>query len=114
MAITSLIAIVICGMKEYEFFRRSLLGEPAYDNAIFIWLLILAVFIFLFHIGLARSLGGLLLCSRTICSKGTNIFILRQLSGKMGVNSVMLGLLSVLIAFAVIGVNISLLEKTAW
>ncbi len=113
ITITSFIAIVFCGIKEYEFFRRSLLGDPTYDNVIFVWLLILAVFMFLFHMGLAQSLGSLLLCSKRICSKGTNVFILRQLSGKMSVNSVMMGLLSVLIAFAVIGANVSLLVKVS-
>lgn len=51
-------------------------------------LLVLAVSLVTFHIGLARSLAALLLKSERFCSRGANTFVLRQLSGKLSANSV--------------------------
>ncbi len=76
-------------------------------------LLILAVALVLFHIGLARSVVHLLLKNKVICSHGTNTFTLRQLSGRLGANSAMAGILAFLIAFAVIGANVSFVQKVS-
>jgi putative ABC transport system permease protein len=74
---------------------------------------ILAVSIVLFHIGLARSVVNLILKSKRLCAKGTNTFIFRQLSGKLNANSVMAGILAFLITFAVIGANVSFVQKVS-
>ena len=74
-------------------------------------LLVLAVSLVTFHIGLARSLASLLLKSERFCSRGANTFVLRQLSGKLSANSVMAGALAFLLAFAVIGANFSFVQK---
>jgi putative ABC transport system permease protein len=76
-------------------------------------LMVLAVTIVTFHIGLARSVVNLLLKNKRFCSRGTNTFTLRQLSGKLGANSVMAGALAFLIAFAVIGANVSFIQKVS-
>ncbi|MDE7313976.1 MAG: ABC transporter permease [Eubacterium sp.] len=76
---------------------------------------ILAMFacsVALFYIGMARSFVSLLL-KRSLCFRGTNTFVLRQLSGTLNSNSVLIGLLAVLLAFAVIGVNASFLQRAS-
>ena len=71
----------------------------------------LAVCLMTFHTGLSKSAVYLLLKSKAICSKGTHTFTLRQLSGKLSSNAVMSGILSFLIAFAIIGSNVSFVQK---
>ena len=79
-----------------------------------IWsLLILAVGMIAFHIGLSKSIVKLLLKNRKFCANGTNTFILRQLSSKLSSNSVMAGILAFLIAFSVIGANVSFVQKAS-
>lgn len=76
-------------------------------------LMVLAAAIVTFHIGLARSVVNLMLKNRKFSSRGTNTFTLRQLSGKLGANSIMAGALAFLIAFAVIGANVSFIQKVS-
>ena len=73
--------------------------------------LVFAVAVILFHISLARSLIYVLLKRKKLCSRGTNTFVFRQLSGTLGSNSVMLGFLAFLLTFAVIGSNMSFVQK---
>lgn len=74
---------------------------------------LMSVSIVMMHIAAARSVTAFMLKNRRFCSRGTNTFTLRQLSGKMRANSVMAGLLSFLIAFAVIGVDVSFTQKVS-
>lgn len=71
----------------------------------------IAIFIILFHVGMAKCLVPLLLGRKKLCGRGTNVFVLRQLSGALSVNAVMLGCLAFLLSFAVIGVNTSFIVK---
>ncbi len=73
----------------------------------------LAAAIILFHVGASKSVVNLLLKSERFKSRGTNSFTLRQLSGKLGANSLMAGALAFLIAFAVIGSNVSFVQKVS-
>lgn len=76
-------------------------------------LIILAISLITFHTGLSRSVVNLLLKNKKFCLRGANTFTLRQLSGKLGANSVMAGLLAFLISFAVIGANVSFCQKAS-
>lgn len=71
-----------------------------------------AVCLFLFHVGLCRSIVWLLMRSRKFCARGSNTFVLRQLSGQLGANAVIAGILSVLIAFSIIGADAALAYKS--
>lgn len=75
-------------------------------------LLILGVFLLLFHVGLAKGLVAVLLRRPKLCGRGTNIFVLRQLSGTLSTNSLMLGCLAFLLSFAVIAADTSFIAKT--
>lgn len=74
-------------------------------------ILVLACALISFHIGMARSLAALLLKNKKLGCRGTNTFTLRQLCGRLRTNSVMVGVLAFLIAFAVIGANTSFVQK---
>lgn len=72
---------------------------------------ILALTIITFHIGFAKCVIYVLLKSKKIRQKGTNQFILRQLSATLSANAILLGLLAFLIAFAIIATNTGFLYK---
>lgn len=91
--------------------RTAIATGGGSGSAMLLCLLVLAVSLITFHIGLARSLASLLLKNEGFCSRGANTFVLRQLSGKLSANSVMAGALAFLLAFAVIGANFSFVQK---
>lgn len=76
-------------------------------------MVVFAVAEILFHAGLSRSLVHVLLGRKKLCAKGSNTFVLRQLSGPLGSNSVMLGFLAFLLTFAVIGSNVAFSQKAS-
>ena len=86
----------IAGMQEQELaaFRRDRLG-----------------FIFQEY-NLLDTLAGMLLRSSRLKNKGTNTVILRGLSGKMTVNSLLIGALATLLVFAIAMSNVAFGEKT--
>lgn len=112
LAVFSLMILVMSCIQFREAVRETIVGESA-GEMMLKSLLVFAVSMILFHISLARGAVGLLLKSRRLCSQGTNTFLFRQLSSSLGINSVMLGLLSFLLAFAVIGANASFVQKMA-
>ena len=94
------------------FFGVSLDGS-AFTMAMTAAVFIFAVSVIFFHIGVAKSLVYVLLRRKKLCNRGTNIFVLRQLSGSLRANAVMLGFLSFLLTFTIIGVNASFVQKAA-
>lgn len=76
-------------------------------------LFVFAVSVIIFHVGLARSLVYVLLRRKRMCVRGTNLFVLRQLSGSLSSNSMMMGFLAFLLTFTVIGANFSFLQKAS-
>ena len=61
---------------------------------------------------LLDTLSGMLLRSCRLKNKGTNTVILRGLSGKMTVNSLLIGALATLLVFAIAMSNVAFGEKT--
>lgn len=78
---------------------------------LFFWLVLDLVMIFLSHLTLSRTLAGILLRNRKLKNKGTNTVVLRGLSAKMTMNSLMIGALATLLCFSVAMANVSLGEK---
>lgn len=83
----------------------------ANGGAMFSYLFAIALTMIVFHTGLAKCLVSLMLKNKKLCSHGTNTFVLRQLSGRLSANALMAGALSFLIAFAIIGANVSFTQK---
>lgn len=86
------------------------------ETAIMLDLFIMAMAFIFLHIGVAKSLIPFLSEKKTFCSRGTNTFTLRQLSGTLSVNSVMVGLMAFLLTAAIFVSNgaffLKILERT--
>lgn len=111
LTVVSLVGII------YAFNRFSFHIEGVFkddpESAIGLLFMIglLAVSIIAFHYGLAKCLMYLLLRSKKITQKGTNQFILRQLSATLSSNAILLGLLAFLMSFSIIAANTGFLYK---
>lgn len=70
--------------------------------------------VLLFYIGLGRCAAGMLLKSSGFCCRGTNTFVLRQLSGKLRSNSLMQGILALLLLFSLIGTDITFAQSVSY
>lgn len=115
VAVLSGIAIVGCCVVFYQTVLNMFQNTNS-DQAgflIFSCFVTLGVALIIFHIGASKSIVNLLLKNEKFRNHRTNTFILRQLSGKLSANAVMAGFLSFLIAFAIIGSNVSFMQKTS-
>lgn len=115
--LSSAVTVVSAAAIVYAFYQFSILLEGVFkdnpDSAIglLFMIVLLAVSITTFHIGLAKSMIYILLKSKRLRQKGTNQFILRQLSAALSSNAILLGLLAFLMAFAIIAANTGFLYK---
>lgn len=108
--IVSLLGIIACCFAFTHDLEQTFLNAST-GQGMLMSIAALGVFIIVFHIGLARSVVNLMLKSKRFCSRGTNTFTLRQLSSQLGASAVMVGSIAFLIAFAVIGANVSMVQK---
>lgn len=112
VTLLSIAGIVAGAVMFYQEMIHIFRDMEALPGRMLMSLLILAVSVFFIHVGASRCLADLMLRFRTFCSRGTNTFVLRQLSGKLRSNSILIGIVAFLITFAVIGSDFSLLMKT--
>ncbi|MBD8033489.1 ABC transporter permease [Solibacillus merdavium] len=115
------VAMLVTGVSfvgiivSFIFFSRELKNiflEVDSNPGNLVWLmLLLTVSLVTFHIGLAKSLMYILLGFKHFTQRGTNQFLLRQLSAMLSSNAILLGALSFLIVFAMIAANFSFLYK---
>ena len=110
VTLLSLAALTACCILFSHEVDRTMTGNGS-GGVMFAALAGLAASIVLFHVGAAKSMVNLLLKNGRFKSRGTNAFTLRQLSGKLSANAVMAGALAFLLAFAVIGANVSFVQK---
>lgn len=99
-------------VASFFIFDHQMSAENGNSMGWFYCMIFFAACLFLFHAGLCRSIVWLLMRSRKFCARGSNTFVLRQLSGQLGANAVIAGILSVLIAFSVIGADAALAYKS--
>lgn len=109
--------LVAATLMVYAFMRFSthlegvFKSESGSELGLLLMISLLAISVIVFHVGLARSLMYVLLKSKYLRKKGTNQFILRQLSASLSANALLLGLLAFLISFAIIATNTGFLYK---
>ncbi|MFJ7738745.1 ABC transporter permease [Lysinibacillus sp. NPDC097287] len=109
--------IIAAALMVYAFIRFSshlegvFKSENGSEIGLLIMIALLAISLIVFHVGLAKSLMYVLLKSKLLRGKGTNQFILRQLSASLSANSLLLGLLAFLISFSIIATNTGFLYK---
>lgn len=110
LAAVSLMGLAVCLLITY----RSLMAafhSSEEGVSLLLWLAVDLVMVFLAHFTLSRALAGTLLRINRLKNRGTNTVVLRGLSGKMTVNSLLIGALATLLVFAVGMSNVSLAEK---
>lgn len=73
---------------------------------------LIAIAIVFYHIGFAKSAIYLLLRNSRIRSRGTNTFVFRQLSGQLNTNSVLCGIIALLISATIFCTNACIGEKS--
>lgn len=93
-----------------QLFKESILDGASTDGASGI-MAVFAAGLVLFHIGLAKSVVYLLLKRKRFCNRKTNRFILRQLSGTLSSNAVMIGMLALLLTAAVVVSDVSFIQR---
>lgn len=113
VSILSFAGILICLYIFNEGLNMVYLETDETARYIFGSLTGMAVSLVLFHIGVAKSTVYLFLKNKRFCSRGTNTFTVRQLSGKLSSNSVIIGILAFLIGFAVVLVNVTFIQKVS-
>lgn len=96
--------LIVCLVMTYRSLMAAFRNESV---AILLWLVLDLFMIFMSHVALSRSVTGILLRWGRLKSRGTHTVILRSLSSKMTVNSLLIGALATLLAFAVAMANIS-------
>ena len=101
--------LIFCLVKTYRTLMAAFEAQEGLQ--IFIWLVLDLVMVFLFHVALSRSITGVFLRNRKLKNNGTNTVILRGLSGKMTMNSILIGALATLLVFAIGMSNVALSEK---
>lgn len=114
VGIVSLVVVAVCYVHILDTFQEMLGAvNPGgkYITEIMQYFCILIVCIMLSHIGIARSIVNLLIKNASFRSRGTKTFVLRQLSGQLKSNSVICGLIAVLIVLAILGINVSIGQK---
>lgn len=112
--LVTVISAVAIGFAFYNFsvhLEGVFKDNPDSTTGLLLMIVLLAVAITMFHIGLAKSLMYLLLKSKKLRRKGTNQFVLRQLSAALSSNALLLGLLAFLMSFAIIAANTGFLYK---
>ncbi len=104
-------ALIACGIRFWTGTDTALRGGSAESMEYLLAGFILSVLFF--HMGIAKSIVFLLLRRPKLCSRGSNTFVLRQLSGSLNANSVMFGCLALLMSLAVAGTNFSFIQKAS-
>lgn len=111
------VTLIAAALMVYAFIGFSMYIEGVFKSetgseiGLLLMIALFAGSIIVFHIGLAKSLMHVLLKSKYLRGKGTNLFVLRQLSASLSANSLLLGLLAFLISFAIIATNTGFLYK---
>ena len=106
----SLAVIAVSGFALKQQLDDMILDGASLDEVTPIFMLLAAGTVF-FHISMANSIVPLLLKKKKLCSRGTNRFVLRQLSGTLSANSIMIGMLALLLTSAVIVSNFSFAQR---
>lgn len=109
LSVITLAGFIICLSITY----RSLMAAFREQDGVelLLWLVIDLVMVFLTHFTLSRTLAGMLLYCKKLKNRGINTVVLRGLSGKMTMNSLLIGALATLLVFAAVMSNVAFSEK---
>lgn len=85
--------------------------ETSDGVSMLLWLVVDYVLFFFLHVALSRAVTGIFLARKSFKNRGANTVVLRGLSSKMMTNSIMIGVMSVLLLFSIMASNIAFSEK---
>lgn len=111
VTVLSFFALIACGVLFWNGVNAAVKGATVDSMEYLLVGFILSV-LFL-HMGIAKSAVFLLLRRPKFRSRGSNTFVLRQLSGNLSANSLMFGCLALLMSLAVAGTNLSFIQKAS-
>ena len=109
LSVITLAGFIICLSITYRSLMAAFREEDGVE--LLLWLAIDLVMVFLTHFTLSRTLAGMLLYCKKLKNRGINTVVLRGLSGKMTMNSLLIGALATLLVFAVVMSNVAFSEK---
>lgn len=109
LSVLALAGLVACLVITYQRLMAAFRDQDGVE--LLLWLAIDLAMVFLAHFVLSKTLTGVLLRSKRLKNRGTNAVVLRGLSGKMTVNSLLIGALATLLVFAVAMSNVAFSEK---
>lgn len=110
LSIVLLTGFITCLIITYQSLMAAFHNQDGVQ--LLMWLAIDLVMVFLVHFSLSRTLAGMLLRNQKLKNRGTNTVVLRGLSGKMNMNSLLIGALSALLVFSIAMTNVAFGEKT--
>ncbi len=105
------LVVCICSIAVFYWSVDEIMMKGMNANYLFLSLFAFAGSMILFHVALSKSLVYVLMKRKRFCSRGTHIFVLRQLSAVLGSNALMIGLLAFLLSFSVIAANVCFVQK---
>lgn len=109
LSVLALAGLIACLVITYQRLMAAFRDQDGVE--LLLWLAIDLAMVFLAHFVLSKTLTGVLLRSKRLKNRGTNAVVLRGLSGKMTVNSLLIGALATLLVFAVAMSNVAFSEK---
>lgn len=109
LSVVTLAVFIVCLVITYRSLMAAFRNQDSVE--LLLWLVIDLVMVFLTHFTLSRTLAGMLLRSKRLKNKGTNTVVLRGLSGKITVNSLLIGALATILVFAIVMSNVAFGEK---
>lgn len=109
LSVLALAGLIACLVVTYQRLMAAFRDQDGVE--LLLWLAIDLAMVFLAHFVLSKTLTGVLLRSKRLKNRGTNAVVLRGLSGKMTVNSLLIGALATLLVFAVAMSNVAFSEK---
>ncbi len=116
VTVLSLIAVV-CGILGV-YFEIKIMFEPhdfadesSVAGKMFLYMATLFAGVVFYHVGFAKCALRFLIRNNKIKCRGTNAFVLRQLSGQLGANSALCGIIAFLITATVICTNVCFAQK---
>ena len=112
-SVVSILLLVVNVVSFYQTYHTMIEAVETLSNTGFIqWFGVDIIAFFFLHLSLSKTLTGFLLKSRYLRSHQTSVVILRGLSQKMNVNSILSGALALLFALSIIAANVSFTMKS--
>ncbi|MDY4835039.1 MAG: ABC transporter permease [Frisingicoccus sp.] len=109
LSVLTLVGFIICLIITYRSLMAAFHNQDGVE--LLLWLAVDLLMVFLTHFTWSRTLAGMLLRSKRLKNRGTNTVVLRGLSEKMTVNSLLIGALATLLVFSVAMSNVAFSEK---